>query len=146
MGRRETSYLKKGKPAVYPAARFLSCIMPAGFTKEQTKKRRRDFNKPKRAQVERRRRAGKRAAADLDCRASAVFAVLHEEWQSSSDVARRVECARAFRSADGRRLSGNSLRRVVARVLNSYELSSKIEKMIVRRRNVEVAMFRLRAR
>jgi hypothetical protein len=67
---------------------FPKRLLPAGFTKAQTKERRKRFNRPKRTAAERRRRAENRAAkiamvqqaADLTCRKSAILAVLPYDW------------------------------------------------------------------
>jgi hypothetical protein len=129
--------------------------MPAGFSKEATRARRKEFRKPKRAAAERRRGAKKHAAdeagrarvSDLDCRSSAILATLTEDqWLSASDIAKLVSASPAFSIPGRKPPTGDSLRRTVARELEKPALAREVEQRIIRRRNVDVAQFRRRPR
>jgi hypothetical protein len=138
LGRPTTRHQRKGRSVTFSATRFPKFLMPAGLTNEQTKQRRKAFNRPKRNAAERRRRAAKRTekeaglklAADLDCRPSAILSALtNDRWLSAGEIAKRVCPSRAFMKTDGSgHLFGESLRRVIARELEKPDLASKVEK------------------
>jgi hypothetical protein len=108
IGRTEKRYFRKGRPVVSPATQFPKRLIPAGFTKEQAKERRKVFNRPKRAAAERRRKAEARAArelrlqqaADLSCRKSAIFTVLSDQWMTIRDIAEALAKSPAFMTPD----------------------------------------------
>jgi hypothetical protein len=120
----------------HPWKGFPKRLMPAGFSRAQTKERRKKFNRPKRTAAERRRRAEKRAAelarikqaADLLCKKSAILAVLSYEWMSISDLTKSLTNSQAFMTPDGKTfLKGDSLRRALARELEKPDLKCQIE-------------------
>jgi hypothetical protein len=138
MGRREKRYRRKGRVVVSRAARFPTRLMPAGFTKKQTVERRKKFSRPKRTAVERSRRAENRAAklamvqkaANLTCRKSAIFTVLsHNKWMTLRELMAVLIGSPPFLTTDGQALTGNSLRKAIARELDKPDLNSMIEMM-----------------
>ena len=111
---------------------FFSAIYPAGFTKEQTRTRRHDYNKPHRAAQQRNRRAKEAArlaaANELDCRTSAVHTLLTHQWVSVADLMKGLRGSRAFRRVDGRGfLRGNSLRQAILRELKGPKLKDLVQ-------------------
>ena len=115
---------------------FPKRLMPVGFTRTQTKERRKKFNRPKRTAAQRTRRAEKRAAklarikqaADLRCRKRAILTVLSDEWMTISDLTKSLANSQAFMTPDGKTfLKGDSLRRAVARELEKPDLKCQIE-------------------
>jgi hypothetical protein len=154
LGRREKSYLRQGRRVKMPAARFPRRLMPAGFSKAETQQRRKAFHQPKRNDAERQRRAIERAtttarmkqAADLNCRHSAVLTAVPDNWTTTRKLAKEVAKSEAFKMADGKRLlTGDSLRRAIARALETLIFKQLIEKHEVPdKRGFTVARFRRR--
>ncbi len=123
----EEMYLKNA------AGTFSGSLYPAGFTKEETLARRKKHNAPMRAQQQRKRRADKAArlaeAADLDCRTSAVRALLSRDWVSLKELMKGLRRSPAFRSVDGRaQLRDNSLRQAILRELKGPMLKHLLER------------------
>jgi hypothetical protein len=123
----EDFYLKK------MTGSFSGSIYPAGFPKEETRARRNEFNKPRKAAQQRKRRADKAArlaeAGDLDCRSSAILALLSYRWIGLAELMKSLDRSRAYRRADGAGfLSGNSLRQAILRELKRPTLNGLVEK------------------
>jgi hypothetical protein len=135
MGRRERRYRRKGRVVVSPAARFPTRLMPAGFTKKQTVERRMKFSRNKRTAAERTRRAENRAAkivmvqqvANLTCRKSAILTVLSHNWTTVRKLMAVLIGSPSFLTPDGQVLTGDSLRKAIARELAKPDLNSMIE-------------------
>jgi hypothetical protein len=135
IGRPEKWYLRRGHPVILSPTRFPKRLRPAGATKDQTIERRKMFNRQKRAAAERRRRAEKGAAkhlklqqaAELDCRKSAIFTVLSDEWMTIKDLMKALASSPAFMTPDRKLLTGDSLRHAIARELERPDLLREIE-------------------
>jgi hypothetical protein len=118
-----------------PAARFPTRLMPAGFTKKQTVERRKKFSRHRRTAAQRTRRAKNRAAkiamaqqaANLTCRKSAILAVLSHKWTTLRELMPVLIGSPPFLTPDGQVLTGNSLRKAIARELEKSGLNSMIE-------------------
>jgi hypothetical protein len=154
MGRPEKRHRRNGRLVVSPAAQFPKRLMPAGFTVDQTIEWRKKFNRPKRAAAERSRRAEARAAEDLRlrkaaelvCKKSAILTVLSDQWITIKDVTRDLAGSLAFMTPDGKSsLTGDSLRRAVARELEKPDLKCMIEMIeTIQRNGLPIKHFRRR--
>jgi hypothetical protein len=124
------------KPAEYQQLKImLGCFpvfLPAGFSREEAKKFRDDFNRPRRTAEKRRSRKAERAekadqvqtVAEVHCRASAIYTVLTDQYQTMDKVA----CSPAFRTADGNSLlTGDSLKKAIRRALKEPTLAARVE-------------------
>jgi hypothetical protein len=125
------------KPAEYQRLKImLGCFpefLPAGFSKDQAKAFRDDFNRPGKTAAERKRKQEKAAAkvatmqkvADLDCRASGIYMVLTDQPQAMVEIMDKVACSPAFRTADGNSLlTGHCLRVAILRELKKPDLAA----------------------
>jgi hypothetical protein len=116
--------------------RHPSTIRPYDATKAMICDYLRALHRPRKAEARRRKRAEAAAQranavehiADLDCRASALDAVVTNDWQTIAQLMKAVGHCRAFRNARGKPLKGHSLRVAVIRTLNTSPLTPRIEK------------------
>src|SRR5262249_39103317 len=70
------------------------------------------------------------AVAGLDCRSSALLALITNEWRTVGELMRDIRIARspAFMSPVARPLIGNSLRPAIARTVKTPTLAALIER------------------
>jgi len=79
---------------------------------------------------------------DLDSRAEVVFVAIGGDWTTIAALAKTVANHAAFRMANGRRLTGDGLRRAVDRALRDLVKSRLVEREMARKPNgVPVAKF-----
>jgi hypothetical protein len=114
--------------------RHVSTIRPHDATGAEIKSFLKAFHRPRKALSLRRKRAAaaaerdarRRHAADLDCRKSALDALIDDRWQTVAQLARRTATLQTFRTPLGEPLAGASLRRTIRRLLATPELTEKI--------------------
>lgn len=116
--------------------KFPASFRPSGLTRREAKAIRDEVNRPARTIAERKRRMAKSAAklaiiqtvADLDCRASAVYTVLTDRYQTMLQLMNALARSPAFRRADGKcPLAGASLKKAIQRVLEKLVAAGRVE-------------------
>jgi len=136
LGRKDAWYKRKGKMIRRRANRFPASFIPAGFSKLETKQRRDLFNLPRKAADAQRRRAADKAAeaarvkqaGDLDCRASALDAVVADQEQTIVEIMGSLASSPAFRTADGKgQLTRGSLKKAIQRTLPELVRSGRMD-------------------
>lgn len=131
LGRPARTYRRNGKFITLPAAQFLKRITPAGETLDQTRARRGETTRPHRSERQRQRRAEERAVTaarrqqigDLDCRHSAVHALLTNNWVTIAQLVGDLDQSPAFG-----KLSGQSLINAIAKTLTKAPLAGTVER------------------
>jgi hypothetical protein len=113
------------------AGRHFSTLRPVDATQAQIDEYLEVFHRPRKLEALRKRRAEKasrrKAAADLDCRHSAILEHLSDSYKTVAELMHALKHHRAFRAPDGKALIGNSLRRAILRCVKSDDLAQKIE-------------------
>jgi hypothetical protein len=138
LGRKDGWYKRKGKMVRRRANRFPASFIPAGFSKLETKQRRALFNRPRKAEDARRRRAALVAdkadrvqtVADLDCRLSATSETLTDQFQTIHQIMAGVAGANAFLNVETKRpLTGGSLKKALQRALDELVRSGEAQRI-----------------
>jgi len=128
---------------------FSSALYPEGCGRDETAARRKKYNAPAKAAQQATRRAEKAArlvaAAETDCRASALLTVLSPKWATLKSLMGCLSRSQAFRSTRGGPfLSGNSLRQAILRELKRsavrVEMAQRVEK-----HGLRMHLYRLRS-
>jgi hypothetical protein len=132
--------------------RHPATIRPIGTGKHEIAAYLRAHHKPRKAAARAKRRAAeaarREAAVDLDCRASAILAVLtNDRWRTVKELIAALAHCEAFRTPAGRRrfLTGDSLGKAIRRELEKPALAALVEtsktagvhgqdKLLIRRR------------
>jgi hypothetical protein len=115
--------------------RHPSTIRPYDATKTVIQDYLKAFHRPRKAKALRRKRvkAALRKAEtaeyvrDLDCRTSALDAVITDNWKTIAQLMKELARCPAFRTAKRRLLKGHSLRVAIIRTLNTPALKARIE-------------------
>jgi hypothetical protein len=137
LGRKPKTFKRKGRRITLPAAQFPKMIAPGSETKDETKRRRRQFRAPARNAAARAKRAQAKMDATtmqnlvntLDDRASALWALLRD-GQEMTVAALMTDLARcpAFRGPlESDFLKGDSLRKAIIRELRTPPLVRSID-------------------
>jgi hypothetical protein len=129
-------------------ARHVATIRPRDVTKSTIESHLKAVHRPGKRLARQKQRAAqaarRRQASDVDCRASAILTVLTDSWRSVKNLMGDLSRSAAFRSADGKRLTGNSLRQAVLRELKS-RLKDRIETLKTKEKHGrEMLLVRLR--
>jgi hypothetical protein len=112
--------------------RHPSTIRPCDASEDEVAEYLKRFHAPRKAKRKRERRAADQArhllVEELDCRASAVFAVLTYGWKTVKQLMKALARGPAFRNGDGTGyLTGNSLRQAIIRVLDALEVERRVQ-------------------
>jgi hypothetical protein len=108
--------------------RHPSTIRPYDATKAMIRDYLKAHHRQRKAEARRRKRAEAAAQranavqhiADLDCRASALDAVVTNDWQAIAQLMKAVAHCPAFRTPKGRLLKGHSLRVAIIEVIADH--------------------------
>ena len=135
--------------------RHLATIRPCDATEREIAEHLKDVHRPARAKRAQQRRTKDRAerearrnlAGDLDCRGSAVLAVTTDRGRTVAELMADLRRCAAFRAADGKQLTGNSLRQAILRELKKPALAAQVEtRVTIERHGRPALLVRRRAR